>query len=416
MALIECPECGKMFSEYAERCPQCGTPPTIVQQSKLSLEDEVSDCKESKKASYNLFSKKSTWGKLIGILFIALLGTGAYFLICNVNRETIESSNLTEEESLEAIKSLAKNIGKYSEIHNFHNGLAMVVRNGKYGFIDIKGNEVIPCKYDCLQSFSEGLSAVFKDGLMGFMNANGDIVIPCIYEGLANTKFSEGLASVCVNEKWGCINSKGEIVIPFEYENFLEFHDGLARINDYDNNNESRFIDKEGKIVLRTRESIRDFHEGLAIIERNGLYGYVNKKMELVLPCQYEEATDFNEGLAAVRLSNSNDWGYIDKEGNQVLPSIYGDCEEDEYGYAIPSGMFSEGLAHVCIQRKWDDYRKNQGFIDRNGNTIIPMRFDAASDFSEGFARVMIEGDGVEEIDWKWGFVDKYGNCTFDYQ
>jgi hypothetical protein len=26
MALLECPECGKMFSEYAEHCPECGCP------------------------------------------------------------------------------------------------------------------------------------------------------------------------------------------------------------------------------------------------------------------------------------------------------------------------------------------------------------------------------------------------------
>ena len=34
MALVKCPECNKEFSEYAECCPNCGCPMSVIEQQK----------------------------------------------------------------------------------------------------------------------------------------------------------------------------------------------------------------------------------------------------------------------------------------------------------------------------------------------------------------------------------------------
>ena len=39
---------------------------------------------------------------------------------------------------------------------------------GKFGFMDRKGNLIVPYKYDDIYNFSEGLAAVMKDGKIGF--------------------------------------------------------------------------------------------------------------------------------------------------------------------------------------------------------------------------------------------------------
>ena len=49
-------------------------------------------------------------------------------------------------------------VGAYSE------GLATVSFNGKTGFIDETGKEVIPTKYRHAESFSEGLALVLFEG------------------------------------------------------------------------------------------------------------------------------------------------------------------------------------------------------------------------------------------------------------
>lgn len=53
---------------------------------------------------------------------------------------------------------------KYDEVDLFSYGLARVCKAGKWGFIDLNGDEVIPCKYDTgIGRFSEGLAMVEED-------------------------------------------------------------------------------------------------------------------------------------------------------------------------------------------------------------------------------------------------------------
>ena len=44
-------------------------------------------------------------------------------------------------------------------------------------FIDLKGNIVVPINYDDTDYFSEGLAAVMVNGKWGYVNAKGEIVI-----------------------------------------------------------------------------------------------------------------------------------------------------------------------------------------------------------------------------------------------
>ena len=84
--------------------------------------------------------------------------------------------------------------GKYDWQDDFQNGFAKVELDGKTGFINEDGEEVIPCKYDGAWNFSEGLVSVETEGLWGFVNENGDEIVPCKYD--MAFEFSEGLARV----------------------------------------------------------------------------------------------------------------------------------------------------------------------------------------------------------------------------
>ena len=41
MALIKCPECGKMFSEFAISCPECGCPIEIIKRKQPKVEGHI---------------------------------------------------------------------------------------------------------------------------------------------------------------------------------------------------------------------------------------------------------------------------------------------------------------------------------------------------------------------------------------
>jgi len=148
---------------------------------------------------------------------------------------------------------IARSFGPSKKVgSSFSEGVASVQIDNKWGFINKKGELVIPCIFDWPYSFSEGLAAVYnyKNGKkMGFIDKKGEFVILCIYE-YAND-FYEGLARVKLNNKWGFIDKKGEFVIPCIYESasdlvsdcFIDFSEGIARVK---LNDKWGFIDKKG--------------------------------------------------------------------------------------------------------------------------------------------------------------------------
>lgn len=92
--------------------------------------------------------------------------------------------------------------------------------NGKFGFIDSKGTEVISPEYDDSREFSEGLAAVRLGNRWGYINAQNEIVIPFIYTIALD--FIDGKAAVKdwgeLGLKWGIINKDNKKIKNFEYD------------------------------------------------------------------------------------------------------------------------------------------------------------------------------------------------------
>jgi hypothetical protein len=66
---------------------------------------------------------------------------------------------------------------------------------GKWGFIDINGNQVIDYKYDDAKSFSDGLAAV------------------------------------CLGDRWEYIDDKGSVIIDISMDDAEPFHKGIAQVD-----------------------------------------------------------------------------------------------------------------------------------------------------------------------------------------
>ena len=98
----------------------------------------------------------------------------------------------------------------------FNEGLAVVKKDEKYGFIDKTGKIVIPLIYDKAWSFNEGLAVVQKDWKYGFIDKTGMEAIPLIYD--TAWSFNEGLARVEMDWKYGFIDKTDMEVIPIIYD------------------------------------------------------------------------------------------------------------------------------------------------------------------------------------------------------
>jgi hypothetical protein len=99
---------------------------------------------------------------------------------------------------------------KYNSGGNFHEGLARVSLNKKWGFIDKTGKEVIPLKYDKAWGFYEGLAEVLLGDKWGFIDKEGNEIIPLIYDSVS--RFTNGVALVTLNGNEFYINTEGNTV------------------------------------------------------------------------------------------------------------------------------------------------------------------------------------------------------------
>lgn len=68
----------------------------------------------------------------------------------------------------------------------------------------------------------------------GFVSSSGQFIIKPIYQYVM--PFNEGFAAVCVNWKWGFIDMNGKIVVPIKFKNAKSFLNGIAFVQNWDEN------------------------------------------------------------------------------------------------------------------------------------------------------------------------------------
>jgi len=196
---------------------------------------------------------------------------------------------------------------------DFSEGLAMVMVNGQFGFIDKTGQVVIEPQFNFAYSFSEGLAAVEMNRQFGFIDQTGQMVIEPQFDFAHN--FSEGLAAVTVNNRMGFIDETGQMIIEPTLVYALDFAEGLAFA---DTGDQTGFINQTGALVIEGDFNFADtFSEGLAAVEINGQYGYIDTTGQIVIEPQFSYGMPFENGLARVAMENT--MGFINTAGELQL-------------------------------------------------------------------------------------------------
>lgn len=258
------------------------------------------------------------------------------------------------------------------ETRDFHEGLAAVAsaeRSGGWGYIDRSGKLVIQKQYGFADDFSEGLAGVVVGRKFGFINQKGEMVIPprftprkgqYLWNGIvATSRFSEGLAPVTTtidsetNKVYGYINPKGDFVIAPQFLAAQLFSEGLAlavkwepktnevtRVGWIDKTGQwvvtevqsqllpnaftKTFIDPRGYLDWRYSEGLVPFY--IYSDEGKPLHGYMDRSGKVVIePREFNKIGPFLGGLARVYVKgdegSSSDYGYINKTGQFIWRS-----------------------------------------------------------------------------------------------
>ena len=204
--------------------------------------------------------------------------------------------------------------GKYDWQDCFiYNGFVKVKLDGKYGFINEDGEEIISCKYEDADAFSDGVAKVKSAEGWGFVNEDGEEIVACKYEEVC--RFYEGLAKVKSAEGWGFVNENGEEIISCKYKDAI-FSNGLAIVR---SKKGWGFVNKDGEEIIPCKyEEAYAFESGLSLVKSKEGYGFVNNDGEEIIPCKYEDARGFLFGANTAEVKLNGEWINIDKTGKQV--------------------------------------------------------------------------------------------------
>lgn len=222
--------------------------------------------------------------------------------------------------------SKCDSVGKYGTAN-----LALVRLNNQYGFIDKDSILIVPIQYDDVYSvitealpgsrtdelikahnikwewsWDKGqLMSVCKDGKWGYINDKGQEVIPIVYDDVRESIVFEQrhLIGVGKDDKYGFIDWSGNIVIPLQYEYVSRFYQGV-------------FFD--------TNELGYD----MVPVVKNGKMGFIDNYGSTVIPFDYEPQYDlaysvpvmfrpvWSDGVTYVKKNGK--FGIIDLKGNST--------------------------------------------------------------------------------------------------
>ncbi|MEO1628561.1 MAG: WG repeat-containing protein, partial [Bacteroidota bacterium] len=280
----------------------------------------------------------------------------------------------------------------YDELHFLENTDNKIVRvykkKKKYGLIDTTGKVRVDFRYDELGAFSNGRLAVKRNGMWGFVDKNGREVIPCRFRRVNN--FSEGRAAVQLSSRWGFIDKQGDVLQEFQYKRAGSFKRGLAWVY---TDKGAMYIDKSGRTIISPKfQKTYDFEGNVARVVVNGKFGLIDKHGKYVLEPAFSDISAFDEyGLAVARLKGRQSrYILINQSGKRVTNRSFKKIEP-----------FREGMAVV-------KFKSGYGYINHKGKVIVSGRFSKASDFSEGYAAVQREG--------QCGYINRQGEEVIGFQ
>jgi hypothetical protein len=163
-------------------------------------------------------------------------------------------------------------------------------------------------------------------------------------------------------------------------------------------NTKCGYIDKTGKIIipLQFEKTCYDFSEGQASVGLNGKRGFIDQTGRMAIEPQFDlwSGAGFSEGLAAISIDYKK--GYVSKSGKAtMLP------EFASVFFSVDA--FSEGLAvvsHNSYGGRFNTERTSRvGYINKEFELVIPLKFKYASAFSDGRAYVTDTNDTSYYID-----------------
>ena len=253
-------------------------------------------------------------------------------------------------------------VDKYSEIGEFHNGLALVKSEKGYNYINEQGELISPVWFKKATDFHNGYALVGEGNILNFIDTEGNYLFkePKII-GTDSQFYPNGTAIVrYLNEGTTIINYKGKKLIPFfesidpfkgkyavatkkgtifhqgtntafwHYENYIidsegnTFSTSFEYLKQVDENffvagksakGKKYLINAQGERIGQNEfdDHLYEFKEGYMVVENNGVRNLIGKDGEYLYKNWYIDISPLKDGVCKVKAEN--DYSYLNKYG-----------------------------------------------------------------------------------------------------
>jgi WG containing repeat len=216
-------------------------------------------------------------------------------------------------------------------MNEFNNGAAIVQKGNSDALIDINGNFIVPFNKYKFNFFERGVKGIYN-GIFSLelgheaLNAKGELI-------------AKGLNLISRTSKDGSYR-------------FAVAREGLLAINSDD----QRFLVKGTNGI----NGLGYFSEGMVGYSTGGAsnmkFGFKNLKDQIVIQPAYDMAGLFSDGMALVGCKNEfgeMKYGFVNKEGQQVIPCVYTNKPSDFYcGRSLVYPKTNTGFEYAYINKK----------------------------------------------------------------
>lgn len=249
---------------------------------------------------------------------------------------------------------------KYDDIEQVYlDNYYLVKQSGVKRVINTSGEIILEGNFDDITSnTSKGF--IFKKGdLYGEISTEGDTVIEPKYQYLEETEPNIFIAKQ--DDKYGIIDEFEEVKIPFEYTG-IKYNEKanlfIAETSEY----KTALIDKDFNIKVTGILSEINTEKSYIRMRVDDGYKYYD------FNCDEEQSKKVLPDNTLFLNKKDGKYGFVDEKGNVVVDYIYDDAtEQNQYGFA---GVKRNGL--------W-------GSIDRDGKIVIDPKYNLENNLQINF-------------------------------
>lgn len=271
---------------------------------------------------------------------------------------------------------------KFEHPSSLSDGLAVVVMNGKSGFIDRTGNFAIEPVFDKAWWFTDGLgrTAVQRDGISGVIDRNGAWVFQTDYQQVnpAVRRSVDGKSYAVFGwdfkkaDRWGLLDLDGHVLLDAEFDQSIQSCDD-SRLVGYQNK-EAVFLKSdgsplgppEGRLVNAWCGSVAPY-----LFKVGDKFELLDAEFHAIIAARFDAVVPVSSDTRNVELDGK--WGRIALDGHWII--------EPKFSYLSAD----TGVLVAATDGK-------RGFMRSDGSWLIEPKFDAARRRDADTAFVTVSG------------------------